>query len=687
MLPLALLQLPLQLLLLLSAALMQLAAAVPQQTGTPTFTQTPTQSLPLSPSRSQSWSSPPGSASGSAFSSVSDPFPSLQIFPVSRTWPAPLTAAEDPVPTMNPPYAARVVVQFNSKSVFNMADSSNYLQVAVARWTEDYNDFKSTDGYRPPKDYTPLYLMNGNSNGNGSGSDSGAKGTSNGTAAAQGMTGLAGINVTESTTDTYRAVRSAMAFAVSKKFRSLILYPNKSATNAFDIEPLPPSVPLGHDETPNPPNEKPKPPLSPRGASTSGFSSSYFLYPIFSHQTQRDEITLFRMAFDDSPPDNLSVIILDHGIGQKLHSFISGYQKPSAAVASSWPFGESIKVAVQTGPILTSKDASQSYSTASRLDVWVLLLIAFICAALFSVTGWILFKRYALGYWSLTKEEEGVITVAVQLALELWYRESAERRANAVARLPKPVKPNMNDIDMVTLNRQNRYRILSHSSESGAVATTTAATAATTAFMKEDLLASSSCCSICIEEYNFGDSVRVLPICRHVFHATCVDHWLLTTSALCPLCKLDTRTSTELFEYESSLAAANAAIADASAAESDNINNGVGEIFNQIVDRVCQEQLGRTIERIRPLRVMVLEQHTRAGTVEFITRVFIRNTDDSEDLKSWWAQTLYGLRKRHQNPEDLYIVAQSIWTLPNNQTRQTVYPPSQQPPPPPYSSN
>ncbi|KAI8869580.1 hypothetical protein GQ42DRAFT_112898, partial [Ramicandelaber brevisporus] len=53
-------------------------------------------------------------------------------------------------------------------------------------------------------------------------------------------------------------------------------------------------------------------------------------------------------------------------------------------------------------------------------------------------------------------------------------------------------------------------------------------------------------CSICIEEFATGDSVRVLPSCRHVFHAGCIDPWLTTTSALCPLCKNDTRTSTEI---------------------------------------------------------------------------------------------------------------------------------------------
>jgi len=41
-------------------------------------------------------------------------------------------------------------------------------------------------------------------------------------------------------------------------------------------------------------------------------------------------------------------------------------------------------------------------------------------------------------------------------------------------------------------------------------------------------------CTICLEEFHEGDNLRVLR-CAHVFHATCVDHWL-SHSATCPLC-------------------------------------------------------------------------------------------------------------------------------------------------------
>ncbi|KAH7138926.1 hypothetical protein B0J11DRAFT_28750 [Dendryphion nanum] len=47
-------------------------------------------------------------------------------------------------------------------------------------------------------------------------------------------------------------------------------------------------------------------------------------------------------------------------------------------------------------------------------------------------------------------------------------------------------------------------------------------------------------CSICTEDFEKGQDIRVLP-CDHKFHPECVDPWLLNVSGTCPLCRVDLR--------------------------------------------------------------------------------------------------------------------------------------------------
>ncbi|KAI5079767.1 hypothetical protein GOP47_0005246 [Adiantum capillus-veneris] len=57
-------------------------------------------------------------------------------------------------------------------------------------------------------------------------------------------------------------------------------------------------------------------------------------------------------------------------------------------------------------------------------------------------------------------------------------------------------------------------------------------------------------CSICLADYRNGELIRMLPDCRHSFHAMCVDAWL-RLHASCPMCRtspLPTPISTPLSE-------------------------------------------------------------------------------------------------------------------------------------------
>ena len=43
-------------------------------------------------------------------------------------------------------------------------------------------------------------------------------------------------------------------------------------------------------------------------------------------------------------------------------------------------------------------------------------------------------------------------------------------------------------------------------------------------------------CSICLDEFARKDIVRHLP-CSHVYHAKCIDSWLMTKHQTCPSCQ------------------------------------------------------------------------------------------------------------------------------------------------------
>ncbi|KAM0043889.1 putative transcription factor C2H2 family [Helianthus debilis subsp. tardiflorus] len=43
-------------------------------------------------------------------------------------------------------------------------------------------------------------------------------------------------------------------------------------------------------------------------------------------------------------------------------------------------------------------------------------------------------------------------------------------------------------------------------------------------------------CAVCLEVFKGGDRCRLLPNCRHSFHAKCIDSWLIKNAA-CPICR------------------------------------------------------------------------------------------------------------------------------------------------------
>ncbi|KAL7591476.1 RING-H2 finger protein ATL56 [Lactuca sativa] len=59
-------------------------------------------------------------------------------------------------------------------------------------------------------------------------------------------------------------------------------------------------------------------------------------------------------------------------------------------------------------------------------------------------------------------------------------------------------------------------------------------------FQYSSAAAASTDCSICLECFNEGDLCRKLPVCNHIFHAHCVDSWLMKVPT-CPVCRTPVR--------------------------------------------------------------------------------------------------------------------------------------------------
>ncbi|CAD6339295.1 unnamed protein product [Miscanthus lutarioriparius] len=50
-------------------------------------------------------------------------------------------------------------------------------------------------------------------------------------------------------------------------------------------------------------------------------------------------------------------------------------------------------------------------------------------------------------------------------------------------------------------------------------------------------------CSVCLGALQVGETVRLLPVCLHLYHVECIDPWLDAHSS-CPLCRSGTDSTT-----------------------------------------------------------------------------------------------------------------------------------------------
>ncbi|KAK4272091.1 hypothetical protein QN277_020690 [Acacia crassicarpa] len=56
-------------------------------------------------------------------------------------------------------------------------------------------------------------------------------------------------------------------------------------------------------------------------------------------------------------------------------------------------------------------------------------------------------------------------------------------------------------------------------------------------------------CAVCLENLATGDKCRLLPTCKHSFHAHCLDQWLPQTP-ICPICRASVDSQREFFAID-----------------------------------------------------------------------------------------------------------------------------------------
>ena len=83
--------------------------------------------------------------------------------------------------------------------------------------------------------------------------------------------------------------------------------------------------------------------------------------------------------------------------------------------------------------------------------------------------------------------------------------------------------------------------ISTQSEQAGPAPVVTAPLHVATSQPNERILNTTTCttCSICIDDFEAGEALVLLPRCRHAFHKDCLRPWLLERHGCCPLCKTD----------------------------------------------------------------------------------------------------------------------------------------------------
>ncbi|KAG7673845.1 putative Receptor homology region, transmembrane domain- and RING domain-containing protein 1 [Nannochloris sp. 'desiccata'] len=107
-------------------------------------------------------------------------------------------------------------------------------------------------------------------------------------------------------------------------------------------------------------------------------------------------------------------------------------------------------------------------------------------------------------------------------------------------------------------------------------------------------------CAICLELYEPKDKLRLLP-CQHRYHKECIDQWLTTRGALCPVCKHDASTGSAATTITTTMTSTQLEGADLEAGEGSSGSRRRG-LFSE--DGSARGNIRRAAQRVLESRLL-----------------------------------------------------------------------------------